>query len=68
MKKNEILPFAAKLMELEIIILSQTKTKFYGITYMWNFKNSTNLSTKHKKTHRHNKQTYGYQGEKGYKE
>jgi len=27
-----------------------------------------NLFTKQKKTHRHNKQTYGYQREKGYKE
>lgn len=34
MKTNEILPFAAKRMELEIIILSQTKTKLYGITYV----------------------------------
>ena len=42
MKNNEILPFAAKQMDLEIIILSQTEIELYGITYTWNFKNSTN--------------------------
>ena len=43
-EKNEIVPFAATWMDLEIIILSevsQTKTKLY-ITYMWNLKNNTN--------------------------
>ena len=37
-KKNEILPFAATWMDLDIIIqseVSQTKT---NITYMWNLK------------------------------
>ena len=40
-KKNEIMPFTATWMDLEIIILSQTeKEKYY--TYMRNLKNNTN--------------------------
>ena len=48
-KKNEIMPFAATWMDLEIIILreaSQRKTISYGITHMWNlifFKNANKL-------------------------
>ena len=34
-KKNEIMPFAATWMDLEIIILSQRRIP-YDITYMWN--------------------------------
>ena len=34
-KNNEIMPFAAARMDLEIIILSE---KSYDITYMWNLK------------------------------
>ena len=39
----------------------------YDIAYMWNLKNmiQMNLSTKQKQTHRHGKQTYGYQRGKG---
>ena len=35
----------------------------YDISYMWNFKKMIpmNLFTKQKQTHRHRKQTYGYQ-------
>ena len=36
-KKNEIMPFAATWIYLEIIILSEIQT-LYGITYMWNLK------------------------------
>ena len=38
-RKNEIMPFAATWMELEIVILSeisQTQRDKYNIVYMWN--------------------------------
>ena len=38
-KKNEIIPFAATWMDLEIIILSKSDRErqiSYDITYMWN--------------------------------
>ena len=46
-KKNEIMPFAATWMDLEIIILSEVsqteKDKYHDITYMRNLKkNDTN--------------------------
>ena len=44
-KKNEIMPFAATWMELEIIILSKTERERripYDITYMWNLKYDAN--------------------------
>ena len=44
--KNEIMPFAATWMDLEIIILSQSDRErqiSYDIAYMWNLKkNDTN--------------------------
>ena len=46
-KKNEIMPFAATCMQLEILILSEVsqkeKDKYHiYITHMWNLKHSTN--------------------------
>ena len=43
-KKNEIMPFAATWIDLEIIILSEVSQteKDKHITYMWNLKNNTN--------------------------
>ena len=43
-KKNEIMPFAATWMDLEIIILSEVKSDrerqiSYDVTYTWNLKN-----------------------------
>ena len=62
-QKNEIMPFAATWMDLEIIILSQGKTNiiWYHL-YVKSKKNDTNeVIYKTKVTHRHRKQTYGYQ-------
>ena len=61
-KKNEIMPFGATWMDLEIIIFSEvSQTEKYAITSMWNLKYDTNLSMKQKQTYRYPKQTYGYQ-------
>ena len=54
-KKNEIMPFAATQMDLEIITLSEVNEKqtSYDITYTWNLKNYTNeLNAEQKQTHR----------------
>ena len=45
MKKNEIMPFAATWMDLEIFILSKSYREgqiSYDITHMWNLKNIIN--------------------------
>ena len=45
-KKNEIMPFAATWMDLEIIILNEVsqkgKDKYHDITYIWNLRYDTN--------------------------
>ena len=44
-KKNEIMPFAATWMDLEILIPSKVsqreKDKYHDITYMWNLNKGT---------------------------
>ena len=59
-------------MDLEIIILSEVNQKrqiLYDIIYMWNLKNNTNeLFTKQKQTHKHRKQSCGYQRVRGERE
>ena len=71
-KKNEILPFAATWMDLEIIILSevsQTEKDKYDVTYVESNKViQMNLITKQKQTHRYTKQTYDYKRGKGKEE
>ena len=44
-KKNEIMPFAATWIDLEMIILSEVKSERqipHDITYIWNLKYDTN--------------------------
>ena len=43
-KKNEIIPFTATWMDLEIIIQSEVgeRQKLYDITYMWDLKSRAN--------------------------
>ena len=68
-KKNEIMPFAATWMDIEIIILNeggQRKTNIIRChLHVESKKNGTNEITKQKWTHRHGKQIYDYQKEKG---
>ena len=61
------MPLAATWMDLEITVLSKPDKDKYDIAYMRNLKKmiQMNLSTKQKQTHRHRKQTYGYQRGKG---
>ena len=71
-KKNEIIPFAATWMDLEIIKLNEVSQKEEryipsDITYMWNLKYDTNERIfKTEIDHRHRKQAYSYQGGKGW--
>ena len=65
-KNNEIMPFAAAWMDLEIIILSEVsqteKDKYHMLLLICGIKKKKiqmNLFTKQKSTHRHRKQIYG---------
>ena len=68
-RKNEIMPLAATWRGLEIIIRSTVsqRKEIPHITCMWNLKKmiQMNLVTKQKQTHKHRKQTYGYQRGRG---
>ena len=56
-KKNEIMPFAATWMPLEIIILREVRQISFDIMYMWSLKMiQMVLFTKQKQTHRLRKQ------------
>ena len=71
-RKNDILPFAATWMDLEIIMLSEvshtkTNTALYHL-YVESKKKSVNIYAKEKQTHRYKKQTSGYQVGEGWGE
>ena len=64
-KKNEIMPFAAAWMDLEIFILSELSQTKTNTAYMWTLKMiQMNLCTK-KQNYRHREQIYGYESGKG---
>ena len=59
-KKNEIIPFAATWMDLEIVVLSEVRTK--NSAFMWNLKNKVQMNLFTKQIYLIYKQTQGYQG------
>jgi len=67
LKNNDIMPFAATWKDLEVIILSTVYSKLdrERQTYHSYVESKKmiqmNLFTKEKQTHKHRKQTYGYQ-------
>ena len=65
-EKNEIMPFAATWMQLQIIILNEVKSErerqIYDITYTWNLEYDTNEPIYETETDRHREQTCGCQG------
>ena len=66
-EKNEIMPLAAKRMDLEIIILSEVshteKDKYHMISHMWNLKSDTSELIYKTEIDSQTK-TYAYQGER----
>ena len=65
--KNEVLPFAASCMDKNITLseVSQTEKDKYYISLICGKIIQMNLFTKQKQTHRHRRQTYGYQRGRG---
>ena len=63
------MPFAATWMQLEIIILSEISQKekdiYHMISLICGISNITQMNLFTKQTHRHRKQTYGYQSGQG---
>ena len=66
-KKDGTLPFAATWMDLEVFVLNKSDRKKNTIWYhIYEIKNMIQMNwfTKQILTHRHRKQSYGYQGGK----
>ena len=65
-KKNEIMLFTARWMELEIIILSEVsqkkKDKYHVISLICGISNMTQMNLSMKQTHRHRELIYGCPG------
>ena len=66
-KKNERMPLAATWMDLETVVLShKKKDKRHHISFTYGIYKMIQMNLFTKQTHRHRKQTYGYQkGKKG---
>ena len=61
-KKNEMMPFAATWMDLQITILSEVSQRKTNVSLTYESKKTVqmNLFTKQKQTHRHGKQINGH--------
>ena len=60
-KKDEIMPLAATRMDLEIAILSEVRQRQIYISLIFGILKIIQINLYTKETHRHKKQTYGYQ-------